>query len=136
MDFKTKVLLTLETSHRYRDKKIKCICKMSLVTFAAQGLTLTIEAPSVSLRPQFNSPQMADNSSNHLLCLQDVSSPCSFSTQARQCTATVQHFSEAGSFSEQNRADPLGRIYLFISSSAFLKSSQTLKDRTLAYCWC
>lgn len=35
-------------------------------------------------------------------------------------------FSEAGSLSEQNTADPLGSIYLFIFSSAFLKSSQTL----------
>lgn len=55
---------------------------MSVVTFTGPGPTLTVEAPSVPPQPQFNSPQMADNS-NHPLSLQDISSPCSFSTQAR-----------------------------------------------------
>lgn len=99
---------------------------MSLVTFAGEGPTLTVEAPRDPPRPQFNSSRMADNFSHPPSRLRAISSPCSFSTQARQRTATVRHFSGAGSFSEQHTADPLGRIYLFIFSSVFLKSSQTL----------
>lgn len=93
---------------------------MSLVTFTGQGPTCNVDAPSVPPRLRFHSPQTADNFSNHLF--KDISSPCSFSIQARLCTATVQHFAEAGSLPEQP-GDLLGR------SSVFLKSSQTLTSQ-------
>lgn len=71
---------------------------MSLVTFPGQGQVTSIEAPSLPTWPHLNSTQRTDSFSSPLLHSQDISSPCSLCTWARQCTATVSIFQRLDHF--------------------------------------
>jgi len=109
---------------------------MSLVTFAGQGPALTIEAPSVPSWHQLNSSRMADNFSDHLLHYRTSALLSAALAQRQDSVQQQSSILQRLDHFLNKTAELLQRIYLFIFSSVFLKSSQTLKARTLAYCWC